>query len=330
METRVLWLCLFTLALAAPGRGGSAEAASPLIMITLKDGGRLVGTIVGEDDTAVTLRTTSGLELKLLREAIAGTAPATEPDRSPDKRLSDPNDTRLLFAPTGRPLGKGSGYFSNHYVVFPGFSFGLTDNLGLSGGVSTIPGLGLDEQLFYVSSTAGFKRADKAAFAVGGLYAAGTSEDVGAALLFGIATLGSPDRSVSLGLAFAGTREDEELYGPDYEYRGNRRRWRFREAPILMVGGTVRVAEHVSLVTESWLFLGEEFRLSEQPFGLGLRFFNGRISTDVGFVFVGDVIDEGFPIPWLSFSYHFGPSRRAANRTAPEGLAGWRRAGGRR
>lgn len=49
--------------------------------------------------------------------------------------------------------------------------------------------------------------------------------------------------------------------------------------------------------------LGE--KLSDQPFGVALRFFGDRISADVGMIFVGEVIEEGFPVPWLSFSYHF-------------------------
>jgi hypothetical protein len=59
-----------------------------------------------------------------------------------------------------------------------------------------------------------------------------------------------------------------------------------------------------------FLLLGDDFRLSRQPFGLALRFFGERISADVGVVFVGEVLKEGLPIPWLSVSYHFGPSRR--------------------
>lgn len=35
---------------------------------------------------------------------------------------------------------------------------------------------------------------------------------------------------------------------------------------------------------------------------------------------VAEVIDEGFPIPWLSFSYHFGPSRKVANRQSTGGF----------
>ena len=66
----------------------------------------------------------------------------------------------------------------------------------------------------------------------------------------------------------------------------------------------------------SWLILGKEFDLSQQPFGLNLRFFSGRISADVGFVLVAEILEEGFPVPWLSFSYHFGPSRRASGRSS--------------
>jgi len=85
---------------------------------------------------------------------------------------------------------------------------------------------------------------------------------------------------------------------------------------VVMLGGSLRVARNLSLVSESWLILGKDFDLSQQPFGLSLRFFSGRISADVGFVLVADILDEGFPVPWLSFSYHFGPSRRASGRSS--------------
>ena len=67
----------------------------------------------------------------------------------------------------------------------------------------------------------------------------------------------------------------------------------------------------------SRLRTGEDFRLSGQPLGVALRFFGERLSVDAGFVLVAEVLDEGLPIPWLSFSYHFGPSRSAAKRCAP-------------
>jgi hypothetical protein len=30
------------------------------------------------------------------------------------------------------------------------------------------------------------------------------------------------------------------------------------------------------------------------------------MSADLGVILIGELIDEGFPIPWLSVTYHFG------------------------
>jgi hypothetical protein len=166
-----------------------------------------------------------------------------------------------MFAPTGRPLRKGDGYFSDHYVVFPGFAYGLTDNVNVSGGFSVVPGLNLEEQFFYVSSTVGWKLSKKAAFSLGGLYATGSEANEAGALLFGVASL--VERPVvERGLGLAATRNEELFYDAHDRYVRSERRWSFREAPILMVGGTFRVSKRISLVTESWLLAGRDFRLS--------------------------------------------------------------------
>jgi hypothetical protein len=139
-------------------------------------------------------------------------------------------------------------------------------------------------------------------------------------MLFGVASFGPSDRSLSVGLGLAALREDEPRFDARGYYVGSEYRWRWRDAPIVMLGGTLRVGRRLSLVGESWLFPGRDFRLSEQPLGLALRFFGERLSVDVGVVIVAEVLDEGFPIPWLSFSYHFGPSRNGSRaRTRP----GW-------
>ncbi len=319
MGSRVLGLFVLAAVLVTSGPGAAAdETATGVVTITLKDGGTLVGIIVAEDEGEVTLRTSSGVELKLPKQAIAsrGTPLATSDVRS-TSRLTDPNESRLMFAPTGRPLGTGNGYFSDHYVIFPGFAVGLTQNLSLSGGVSTIPALGFSEQLFYLSASSGWKLGDKAAVAIGGFATSGldSDESFGAAALFGVASFGPSDRSLSVGLAFLALREEEYLYDPSGNYESSETHWRFRDAPVVMVGGSLRVARNLSLISESWLFPGKDFELSQQPFGVALRFFNGRISADVGVVLVAEVLEEGFPVPWLSFSYHFGPSRRASSRS---------------
>jgi hypothetical protein len=51
----------------------------------------------------------------------------------------DPNDTRLLFAPTGRGLRQGQGYFADYWIFFPTVAVGITDFFAVGGGMSIIP-----------------------------------------------------------------------------------------------------------------------------------------------------------------------------------------------
>jgi hypothetical protein len=316
----VLWA-----AFAGAGPSAAEDAPGQAVVLTLDDGSRLVGTVVSEDGEEVTFRTTFGVELRVARDEIVSRAPAPSAgvavERSPARAdFSDPNDTRLMFAPTGRPLRKGGGYFSDHYVVFPGFAYGLTDHLAISGGVSVVPGLGFDEQVFYISPTVGWRPKPNRAFSLGALYAGASDETEAGAILFGVASFGSSARSLSLGIGLAATRNEEWYFDERGGYSRSERKWDFRDGPILMIGGNVQVGKRLSLVTESWLLTGHDFRLSEQPFGVALRFFGERISVDFGFVVVAEVLDEGFPIPWLSFSYHFGPSRAASKQQQSKGV----------
>src|SRR5262245_9767297 len=100
--------------------------------------------------------------------AAADTPPSPAPAAA-DEVGVDPNYSRLLFAPTGRPLKKGDGYFSDYELVFPGVAVGVTDNFSIAGGVSIIPGLRLDRQVLYVSPRLGWNIGEKAAVSVGAI-----------------------------------------------------------------------------------------------------------------------------------------------------------------
>jgi len=307
-------LLLMAFTLTAPGLAVSAQEArqdppaGAVLTVSLKDGTTLVGRIAGEDATHLTVLTLEGLTIRVPRSSIVSMRDAAPPADAQFTR-SDPNYSRLMFAPTARPLRKGDGYFSDHYVAFPGVAFGITDHFSLSGGVSIVPGIGLAEQVFYVAPKIGFAVSDKLALGAGAAYAGGAGEGNGVGVAFALATLGRPDRSLTAGIGFAGSREKEYDFGT-YTSRDV---WKWRDKPILMLGGSVQLSNSVALVSENWLLLGE--KLSDQPFAVALRFFGDRISADVGMIFVGEVIEEGFPVPWLSFSYHFG---RSKDRLRPE------------
>ena len=285
------------------------------VTIRLKDGSRLVGRIVVEDEQVVKIVTLGGVAMDLPRGSIESIESGDRADA--DVRPSDSNATRLLFAPTGRPLQKGAGYFSDHYVVFPGVAYGITDNLSIGAGISVIPGISAGEQLLYAMPKFGKQFSDTVAVSAGGLFARGghDDDDANISVGFAMATFGRPDRSLTIGAGVARTVED------DYTYELVNGRWvsgRERVAthtPIVVLGGTARLSNRISFVTENWLILDGDIDFAEQPFSVGLRFLGDRLSADVGVILVGAALDEGFPIPWLSMTYHFGKSTARTSTT---------------
>jgi hypothetical protein len=173
----------------------------------------------------------------------------------------------------------------------------VTDNLSLAAGVSAIPGLGLGEQLLYVSPKLGFRLSDRAALSAGALVAgSGVDQGWSGGIVFAVGTFGGENKSVSVGVGLG-----RQLGNHDG-----------RTSPILMLGGELPLARSVSLVSENWLV--RDIPLEQQPFGLALRFHGSRLSADVGVILVGEVLEEGFPLPWVSVSYHFGRTRPRERR----------------
>jgi len=291
--------------LPPPSQATEASGAE-IVTIRLKDGSALRARIVAEDERSVKIVTAGGMAMEIARESLDRVERAGENGTRP----SDSNYTRLLFSATGRPLRKGEGYFSDHYVVFPGVAYGLTDNISVGGGLSMVPGLGLSDQLYYGNARVGKQFSERLAVSGGVLVArGGDGETDTLGLGFVTATLGKPDKSLTVGAGVART-VSEEYYTT---YSGGEWRGDFRNqasyTPVVMIGGTARLSRRMALVSENWLVLSEDFKLSEQPFAVGVRFLGDRLTADVGMILIGEVIQDGFPVPWLSVTYHFGKSR---------------------
>jgi hypothetical protein len=284
-----IWVLILSCWLA--GIGAAADGGDGVVTLDLRDGSRLVGRVMAEDEASVRIATSGGLEVTVPRSSIVS---RREGGENHDPGIgADPTYSRLLFAPTGRALKKGDGYFADYELLVPGVAYGVTDNITLAGGLSVLPGLGLSEQVFYISPKAGFDLGDRASVEVGALVATGGGGDFDdretARIGFAVGTFGSPRHSFTVGAGIGDTSSE------------------FSDAvPILMAGVTTTLSRHVALVGETWMFLGDDFRLSEQPFGVGIRLFSDRMSADLGVILIGELIDEGFPIPWLSVTYHFG------------------------
>jgi len=198
----------------------------------------------------------------------------------------NPNTTRLFFAPTGRMLPQGEGYFADYYIFFPSVTFGITSNFTLGGGMSLIPGVGLDNQLYFITPKIGVKASSNMHIALGLLALAIPLDDEDAfslGILYGVGTVGSADQSMTLGLGYG-------------YHEGN-----LADKPLLVLGGEIRSSAHTALVSENWFGGGMEGGI----LSFGVRFFGRRLSVDLALALPITSEGESFAFPYLDFVYAF-------------------------
>ena len=78
-----------------------------------------------------------------------------------------PNNTRLTLVPTARSLKPGAGYVENMSIFLWSMGYGISDRHAVLGGMSMLPGLKLDDQLFYFGTKSSIHRSESAQIAAG-------------------------------------------------------------------------------------------------------------------------------------------------------------------
>ena len=274
------------LALAAVGSPVVAQqpAAPPVdtvavVALHLSDGSDVTGRVVAADDSSLTLLTFAGARVTVPRRSIVSWRREAGRVTAQGCQRSDASSSRLFFAPTGRTLPKGSGYFTDYYIVFPTVGYGVSDRVMVSGGVSIIPG---SDQFVYFAGKVGVVQKPAAAVAVGAFWATVPNEsDAQLGMGYVVTTFGSEDNAITLlgGVPF--TTHD------------------VAPQPLFVVGGETRVGSGSKFMVEAWK-LPEE---SSVPVLFGVRAFGRQLSVGFGLVYVFPNSIEGWPfIPWGDFS----------------------------
>ena len=272
---------------AVRGRLRVGDSTMTQILRT-RDGSVLVGRIVALDSTSARVELRFGtvdIPLDELEEVQEVKRLVQSP--TGDLWLPDPNTTRLLFAPTGRQLKRGEGYFSDYQLFFPGFAYGVTDDLTIGGGMSILPA-GLENQLFYVTPKIGIVQSEKVNMAVGALVVSLPGEgefDEGtntAGLAYWVGTFGRAEGSVTLGVG--------------YGFEGGE----LADRPALMFGGVARGTRRTALVTENYLLPG-----AGSLFSGGVRFLGERLAVDLGLFSLLSDDDFSYPLPFVGFVVNF-------------------------
>ncbi|MDH5717138.1 MAG: hypothetical protein OEZ22_05825 [Spirochaetia bacterium] len=275
---------IFFLPLYSTEKNNQNKTGDVYLEIETKSEVVLKGRLLEETSEYIIIVTIDELEFKILKKNITRKTIINESQVSKDSYHKDPNYSRLMFTPTARPLKAGDGYIYDYEILFPGISYGITDNIGVMTGFSILPGLGLDEQLFYIAPKIGYEFSDKLSTAGGILYAT-VPEEGSLGILYSVTTYGTYDAHLTIGVGFGFVNKE------------------FSKDPIFVFGGNLRLTKSIALVSENWMH--PQLSINQTPFAIAVRFFGQNIAVDAGFIIIGEVIKMGFPMPWLSFIYNF-------------------------
>lgn len=205
----------------------------------------------------------------------------------------DPNDTRLFFAPTGRMLAKGDGYFSDTYLLLLNFVGGVSPRFTMGGGFSIIPSQNPQNNIIYITPKLGVLQSERVNIAIGALAGFAGFEDLtdddwerNFGILYGVGTFGVPEASITVGAGWG--------------YTGNG----IADQPVVMIGGASRAGRRFSLVTENYIFPSGDINALVS---YGVRLFGEKLSVDLAFFNgLGSGSEFLFPgIPYVAVAMKF-------------------------
>lgn len=250
-----------------------------LQIVTLRDGSTIFGRIISVNADTATFQTQAG-GMQIPAGSIREIKEIETSDVHGDSYwFPNPNSTRLFFAPTGQMLKQGEGYVSDYELFFPGFAYGVTDNISIGGGISLLPAA-VEDQAYYFTPKIGFSVSEKVHLAAGVLLA-GTRVGTGG-VYYAVGTLGDGDASITV--------------GGGYGFAGGK----IQRKPVGMLGAEKRLSKRIAIVTENYLLPVSE---NNKLYSLGLRFMGEKITTDLALF---NTANSGvIGIPWVDFVFRF-------------------------
>jgi len=260
-------------------------------ILRTRDGSTIVGRLVRETSDSIQFESNGGVFALARAQVLELRTIEPAQMRHGEYWFPDPNSTRLFFAPTGRMLAKGEGYFSDTYLLLVGLAGGVTSNFTMGGGMSLIPSQNPQNNIFYLTPKVGLVEKPDFALAAGALVGFAGFEDIRPAnrsfgILYGVSSFGSPDSHLDVGAGFGYTGGD------------------ISAKPAIMVGGATRVSRRVSLLSENYLITSLD---NQGLISYGARFFGEKLSVDLAFInAVGPGTTFLFPgVPYIAFAVKF-------------------------
>lgn len=292
MKTRIK-VCQFILLLVFILTGLTSKAQDKskekTYLIETTDGNTYTGLVLSSDSTKVVLKTDKLGEITLLKSDIKmKTALESNQVKGGKIWLENPQSTRYFYSPNGYGLKTGEGYYQNVWVLVNSFAVGINDYVSIGGGIIPLFLFAGAPTPVYITAKVSIPVV-KNKFNLGAGVLAGTAlgeSETGFGILYGIATVGSKDANVSLGMGYG------FVSGA------------FSKAPMINVNGMVRIGARGYLLTENYILCGSNSTTVILSFG-GRTIIKGA-GLDYGLIFPASSGDGFFAVPWLGITIPFG------------------------
>lgn len=180
--------------------------------ITLVDGTKLIGELIRQDSTEAVIKTKNLGQVTVKADQITSmVAVGTDASGRPAEEngtVGYPNlfPQYMHLTPTAYQAERGKGYFRNSLVYITQFDYGITDNWSVGAGFFTI----IPSALFSLNTKVSVPVSKTVRLGVQGQYIIGNdlfdNAQFGTSYLQGIATIGTPQRNVTVGIGSVFTR----------------------------------------------------------------------------------------------------------------------------
>lgn len=274
----------------SPSNAQNADttATKPYYRIETTKGNTVFGQLISEDSTQVILQSDELGRITLQRSMISKLE-IVDPGRLKDGVywFKNPNATHYLFTTNARSLGAGHGYYQNTWVFYNSVNVGFTDNISMGGGIIPLFLFGASATPVWLLPKISIPiQSDKLYLSGGAMLGGilGGSETHGLGVVYGVATAGSADNNISVGLGYGYVDQN------------------WSSTPTVNISFMLRGGRSLYLVSENY-FVNTGGSLEGIISG-GLRWAGENFSVDLAILhptgsnFIG--------IPWLGVTLPFG------------------------
>lgn len=284
---RALLLTFIMLSVTASHVHAQVRTDTTRYRVETKDGNAFQGTIIETDSVHIRVSTERLGVVTILQEDIKSITKLESTAVVNGKYwYRNLQSTRYLWAPNGYGLKKGETYYQNVWVLFNQISTGISDYVSF--GIGMIPLF-----LFNGTSTPAWItpkvsipiHRDKINIGTGALLGTvlGESSSAGFGLAYGIATFGSRDANLSIGLG--------------YGFAGGE----WSQTPTVTISGIRRVSERTYLISENYYLdfgYGDKFALAS----FGGRSLLKGVGIDYAAVMPLGTGGGFYALPWLGIT----------------------------